>query len=269
MAALGHIIWGSVESPSLNSSSTDATSVSTENGTGALRTSLEGVKFKDSSSSAKSPEPSASPSPRVGDALETYRGLASSSGSSHKAKRVLIVSGAHECAAQLVPAPTAEVSERGGGNMEGGGNEEDGVGHRVPTAQPLLDAAELWSKGSEPHSSGKCRPCHYVHTSGGCLNGRNCTFCHLPHTGKSRPRPSKTKRLLCKNIVNMLDEVTSQDSSKFTEVAKAVSCQSSYMRGILRKRMKQKAGKSAGSTAADGNPSDDQLPQASKVMVSL
>jgi len=103
-------------------------------------------------------------------------------------------------------------------------------------AHSLLDAASLWSKGSALHSDAKCRPCHYVHTSMGCMNGRNCSFCHFPHTRKSRPRPCKSKRLQCKNIADMLLGVKDQDPDQFVEVAKAVCSQSSYLEGILQKR---------------------------------
>mmetsp|Transcript_110771 Transcript_110771/g.346575 ORF Transcript_110771/g.346575 Transcript_110771/m.346575 type:complete len:282 (-) Transcript_110771:59-904(-) len=281
MAAQVHFIWGSVETPSHNnSSSTDASSLSTGNDQSlnrrplhpALRIPNECVKLAESSSSAKSAEPSASASARVAGEPT------SSCGSSHKAKRALAAEivaahAAHEAAAQQGPAPAAEASGRNEENEEGEEDEEEGGGRRVPAAQPLLDAAELWSKGSALHSSSKCRPCHYVHTSLGCMNGRNCTFCHLPHTGKNRPRPSKAKRLLCKNMANTLEDMTNQDSSQFTDVMKTVASQSSYMRGILKKRLKEKQGKAASAaepgSASAGQPPQGRAPHAGSALVSL
>merc|ERR1719245_829862 len=90
---------------------------------------------------------------------------------------------------------------------EDSGREGLGVMDSQMSGQLFLEMADMWSIGSSLHSSeGKCRPCHYVHTTVGCLNGRDCEFCHLPHTKKSRPRPCKTKRLQCKRIVNVLEQ---------------------------------------------------------------
>lgn len=53
----------------------------------------------------------------------------------------------------------------------------------------------VWSKGCDLHKTGTCRPCHYVATKAGCMNGAECEFCHLPHPRRARQRPCKTKRL--------------------------------------------------------------------------
>lgn len=98
-------------------------------------------------------------------------------------------------------------------------------------------SAQSWSVGSDLHNEGKCRPCHYVHTDLGCLNGNHCNFCHLPHTKKSRPRPCKTKRLQCKKFVRMLEEVRSKKPEQFAEAMQSVSARSSYLHGILKKRL--------------------------------
>lgn len=98
-------------------------------------------------------------------------------------------------------------------------------------------SAELWSVGSALHGERKCRPCHYVHTKLGCLNGNNCEFCHLPHTKKSRTRPCRTKRLQCQKFVSMLEEVKCNNPDKFLDAMQLVSARSSYLQGVLKKRM--------------------------------
>lgn len=106
----------------------------------------------------------------------------------------------------------------------------------------MTDEGDTWSKGSLLHSEGKCRPCHYIRTSLGCLTGRECEYCHLAHTRKSRPRPCKTKRMQCNRIVSMLEDVADKDTEQFAAVVQDLSTQSSYLRGLIRKRLKQKTG---------------------------
>jgi len=96
------------------------------------------------------------------------------------------------------------------------------------------------SQGSHLHDAGKCKPCHYVHTKLGCLNGEDCNFCHIPHTKKSRPRPCKTKRMQCKRIVSMLEAATAKDPGQFAEATKVLSSQSSYLRSVLNGKLKDK-----------------------------
>lgn len=67
--------------------------------------------------------------------------------------------------------------------------------HQNLEAKPEATVNEFWSKGSEAHDEGSCRPCHYVHTSGGCKSGVDCAFCHIPHPKKgNQSRPCKSKR---------------------------------------------------------------------------
>merc|ERR1712059_52769 len=46
-----------------------------------------------------------------------------------------------------------------------------------------VDYSELPSMGSALHSSGKCKPCAFLHTKG-CVNGTDCQFCHLCQHGR-------------------------------------------------------------------------------------
>jgi len=87
----------------------------------------------------------------------------------------------------------------------------------------------------ELHEAGECKPCLYLNSKSGCLNGDACRFCHLPHGKKNRPRPCKAKRTQCKQIVGMLHTVFGEDSQEFHEASMRLSTESAYMRSILGK----------------------------------
>jgi len=55
-----------------------------------------------------------------------------------------------------------------------------------------------WSKGSELHAAGSCKPCLFLNVSFGCRSGADCDYCHLEHAdrnGKSTKRKKKKKEL--------------------------------------------------------------------------
>jgi len=49
-------------------------------------------------------------------------------------------------------------------------------------------------QGSALHASGSCKPCIFFKKTVGCRMGFQCAFCHLPHTGCRKMRPSKQRR---------------------------------------------------------------------------
>jgi len=102
-----------------------------------------------------------------------------------------------------------------------------------------------WSAGSYKHLDKRCRPCHYVHTPVGCVNGQECLFCHLPHDKKSRPRPCKSKRIQCKQFLNMLEETQTVDPEKFKEVVDTIPDRSMYLQTMFKKRLKAPKGSSS------------------------
>ncbi|KAH0480631.1 MAG: hypothetical protein KVP17_001814 [Porospora cf. gigantea B] len=53
---------------------------------------------------------------------------------------------------------------------------------------------ELSSVGAKDHPHG-CRPCAFYHTKG-CLNGKNCTFCHDWHAPKKKKPMKEQKNLM-------------------------------------------------------------------------
>jgi hypothetical protein len=95
------------------------------------------------------------------------------------------------------------------------------------------------SAGSLLHAKGECKPCLYLKTKTGCFNGNSCHFCHYAHTRKRMPRPCKAKRVQCKQIVNMLDDVADPDILNSVESLQQSACQSPYMRKILQGRRKE------------------------------
>lgn len=52
---------------------------------------------------------------------------------------------------------------------------------------------ELPSMGSAKHSAGECKRCNFF-AKGRCLNGKECTFCHLPHEKRKPSRQEKRER---------------------------------------------------------------------------
>lgn len=96
----------------------------------------------------------------------------------------------------------------------------------------------LPSQGSALHDVGECRPCLYLSSKLGCLNGEACRFCHLAHAKKSRPRPCKATRIQCKQIASMIDTLA-PDPQQLLEVTEKLGARSSYMRTILRGKQRQ------------------------------
>jgi len=95
--------------------------------------------------------------------------------------------------------------------------------------------ADLPSKGSRSHAEGNCKPCSYVHTKLGCLNFQDCSFCHIPHTTKSRARPCKAKRMQSKRIQGMIENAAAKDPEQFAEAAKVLAKQNPYLLSVLQK----------------------------------
>lgn len=91
-----------------------------------------------------------------------------------------------------------------------------------------------WSAGSELHALGQCKPCLYMSTKVGCLNGTECRFCHLGHMKKNRARPCKSTRSQCKQMVAMLETSYVSDPQQFQETADKLAKHSTYMRSILK-----------------------------------
>jgi len=132
-------------------------------------------------------------------------------------------------------------------------------------ARALMTRDGMWSKGSERHSEGTCKPCHYVHTSRGCNSGQDCTFCHLPHvqtSNKGGNRPCKSKREQCRKILGLIGQIAeSGENAQVLQVYENVACQSTYMQGMLQKHwnsgrdQQQAPGEEHKPTVEDGSES--------------
>jgi len=62
----------------------------------------------------------------------------------------------------------------------------DTVDH-TSSAEPALQPF-AFSRGSALHSTGKCKPCAFVHQPVGCADGSLCAFCHVCAPGEKKRR---------------------------------------------------------------------------------
>lgn len=97
----------------------------------------------------------------------------------------------------------------------------------------------FWSVGSMMHGKGKCRACHYAHTKQGCSKGVDCTFCHLPHTKKGSSKPAKSKRLHCQQFFSRMEEMRSTNPKQFLAALHAASTRSPYLQCLLERHLQQ------------------------------
>jgi len=115
---------------------------------------------------------------------------------------------------------------------------------------------ELWSKGSEKHGAGKCRPCHFFHTKAGCSSGSKCKFCHVPHTNSGKLRVGMSKRIACKRIADSLQSKCAGDPQAFNRELEEWSSHSSYLRNILEERLAAMIRTNEGGAALCQQPRD-------------
>lgn len=73
---------------------------------------------------------------------------------------------------------------------------DGGVARNGKVVLNLSDGLETLSVGSMKHARGCCQPCAFFHTNQrGCVNGRDCAFCHLCTPDELR-RWKKWKRMV-------------------------------------------------------------------------
>lgn len=99
--------------------------------------------------------------------------------------------------------------------------------------EEVLAEAGLWSTGSSRHTSGKCKPCHYVRSNTGCENGQSCEFCHFPHTGKSRRQLSMCSRLYCKSFRDVMVKAYGSQPDQLRSAAATASTGSAYLASVI------------------------------------
>mmetsp|Transcript_6057 Transcript_6057/g.13780 ORF Transcript_6057/g.13780 Transcript_6057/m.13780 type:complete len:222 (-) Transcript_6057:79-744(-) len=115
----------------------------------------------------------------------------------------------------------------------------------------------LPSVGSSKHAIGKCSPCHYYNTKGGCTNGVKCSFCHM-HCKETRQRPCKAKRAKAKSQAGVLDQ-SFDNSDDREKVAEELRSKGGYLESVVKSKMRQK-------DRSDARGSSDEKP---KQIVSL
>mmetsp|Transcript_110716 Transcript_110716/g.220127 ORF Transcript_110716/g.220127 Transcript_110716/m.220127 type:complete len:193 (+) Transcript_110716:174-752(+) len=129
----------------------------------------------------------------------------------------------------------------------------------------------MLSMGSEKHASGECRPCHYVSTKAGCSKGAECLFCHMAHPKRCRPRPCKSKRQKCKELVSMMEIACETGENSFLDVAKAYQDQKGYLSNVIRSKLRrmQNGEEGEGEESSSEEESDDQKQDQQRVLVTL
>jgi len=83
-------------------------------------------------------------------------------------------------------------------------------------------SGDLPSVGSAKHTAGECKRCNFF-AKGRCLNGKNCTFCHLPHEKRKPSRQEKRERreawLLTQAELTLLEDETTVDRTPHRAVS--------------------------------------------------
>jgi len=151
------------------------------------------------------------------------------------------------------PAGTEEGTEDEGGDDSDSDAGDDGGGglsrqvlgvsgpndHMVMARALLRDEqgeipglSAYWSKGAKRHGDGRCKPCHYVHVTGGCVNGPACGFCHLPHP-KTKPRQCKSKRVHYKEFQAIMDRVHRDWPERFRNAARLAAETNPALQAVL------------------------------------
>lgn len=133
---------------------------------------------------------------------------------------------------QRAMADGRHASSSSAGHQEGPGSSDEDLEDELE--EPASPSAE-WSVGSQLHAAGQCKPCHYVKMPGGCYNGKDCTFCHLPHSKSTRSRPCKNKRMKWKRFAGFLEQLGETNPDNYAEAVAHARTQSSYLRSLLSK----------------------------------
>lgn len=92
------------------------------------------------------------------------------------------------------------------------------------------------SLGSVKHAAGKCTPCRYAVTPGGCKHGAQCSFCHIDHSNK-KTRPKLAKRKKYKQLVDNLERIQVADPERFEQALREVPSHSPYLSEMIRARL--------------------------------
>lgn len=239
-----HIVWGKVETDDSYGASSEAAQLSRGRARGQGKGYLEGVVFNNESSgsaswshtssrpasrtSSRSSQAGPPPSSAVRAALVTL----SKSGTEPRAR-------ARDTVARPPQDADSDACDEEGAQGVAAAmvQLEEGAQRRLVVellAGPEIPGlGDFWSVGTAAHGTSACRPCHYVHTTSGCLNGATCEFCHLPHAKKTRPRPCKSRRVQTRRFGTVLEEVYAQQPQRFLLAMRAVALESAQAQALL------------------------------------
>mmetsp|Transcript_63474 Transcript_63474/g.164734 ORF Transcript_63474/g.164734 Transcript_63474/m.164734 type:complete len:304 (-) Transcript_63474:121-1032(-) len=240
MAAAGmgpHVIWGNIEPASTSSDIPESS--------GTPVASHEGLNFHEGdgglqgNSETKGDEPTSEKSDwwrRVPPDVRMYVNSHVSVNNEESSSTTNSQSGSLPFAAKVSDGSQSRRAQAAAGasDLQNDSAESDG------TDEQLADPG-TWSRGSAKHAEGKCRPCHYVRTTAGCLNAENCDFCHLAHRRKNRPRPHRRKRMQCKKYADMLEDAEANNPEVFREAIEGLSSRSAYLQSVVLHRLRDKA----------------------------
>eukprot|EP00429_Kryptoperidinium_foliaceum_P107513 CAMPEP_0176261196 /NCGR_PEP_ID=MMETSP0121_2-20121125/39975_1 /TAXON_ID=160619 /ORGANISM="Kryptoperidinium foliaceum, Strain CCMP 1326" /LENGTH=219 /DNA_ID=CAMNT_0017601133 /DNA_START=3 /DNA_END=662 /DNA_ORIENTATION=- len=132
-------------------------------------------------------------------------------------------------------------------------------------ARRVLQRGGAWSGGSEAHFSGKCVPCHWIHSNKGCKREEECAFCHIPHTHSDSAKVGTNRRNQCRRFaIAFLRGCGPHAGYKMQrDMATVVSDRSGYLRALLFDEAQRAELQSAASAGAEGGsapaPGEDPM----------
>lgn len=104
-------------------------------------------------------------------------------------------------------------------------------------AAPAEPASINAVRVSELHEKGECKPCSFFLKKAGCINGDNCTYCHLCQK-KPKARLGKVQRhrynRMADSILEKLKQTPPEEHCKL--IKPVVESGHNFLRGALRRR---------------------------------
>mmetsp|Transcript_64287 Transcript_64287/g.177704 ORF Transcript_64287/g.177704 Transcript_64287/m.177704 type:complete len:203 (+) Transcript_64287:58-666(+) len=107
------------------------------------------------------------------------------------------------------------------------------------SVEALLEAAlgDLWSRGSRKHSRGSCTVCTFIMGESGCVHGRDCNFCHIPHASAGRKKLGMRRRLKLKAFAEAIEAAYRDDLDKFRAAAAVAGSRCPFLEGLLFRKL--------------------------------
>jgi len=113
------------------------------------------------------------------------------------------------------------------------GEEAEGSWSTGNSSGRVYGGVGQWTPGAEKHAAGQCKPCRYLTTKAGCMNGNECRWCHMDHPQRVRLRPCKSARMKCKRMAAKLDQVKQNEPENLDNAIDSLQTRSSQSRYLL------------------------------------